>query len=172
MILRSLLFVPGDRPERMEKAIDLGAHALILDLEDAVAPPAKPFARVAVAAFLRAADRPVRLFVRINQLDGGLADDDLAAVLDARPDGIVLPKCDGAESVTALRAKLVDHESVAILPIATETPPQFSGSGLTVPASERATMRAHLGGRRSTRRDRRGVQPRDGRQPHPRRPMK
>jgi acyl dehydratase len=52
--LRSLLFVPGDRPDRMEKALGLGADALILDLEDAVAPAAKPEARRAVAAFLAA----------------------------------------------------------------------------------------------------------------------
>src|SRR4051794_34463536 len=54
MRLRSLLFVPGDRPERMEKALGLGADALILDLEDSVAPPAKPQARREVAAFLAA----------------------------------------------------------------------------------------------------------------------
>src|SRR3546814_14291550 len=51
-LLHSLLFVPGDRPDRMEKALGLGADALILDLEDAVAPDAKPAAREAVAAFL------------------------------------------------------------------------------------------------------------------------
>ena len=51
--LRSLLFVPGDRPERMHKALGLAADALILDLEDAVAPERKPEARQAVARFLR-----------------------------------------------------------------------------------------------------------------------
>ena len=50
MKLRSLLFVPGDRPDRMEKALKMGADALILDLEDSVAPAAKPEARRAVAA--------------------------------------------------------------------------------------------------------------------------
>ena len=54
MKLRSLLFVPGDRPDRMEKALGAGADALILDLEDAVAPAAKAEARKAVAAFLDA----------------------------------------------------------------------------------------------------------------------
>src|SRR3546814_7882243 len=44
--------LPGDRPDRMEKALGLGADALVLDLEDAVAPDAKPAAREAVAAFL------------------------------------------------------------------------------------------------------------------------
>lgn len=53
MRLRSLLFVPGDRPDRMEKALRTGADALILDLEDAVAPSAKLAAREATARFLR-----------------------------------------------------------------------------------------------------------------------
>lgn len=117
--LRSLLFVPGDRPDRMEKALASGADALILDLEDAVAPDAKPAAREAVAAFLRKA-RTISLYVRINPLDGGLAEDDLAAVLPARPDGIVLPKAEGAASLRELDARL--DGAIAILPIATETP--------------------------------------------------
>ena len=118
MRLRSLLFVPGDRPERIVKAAGLGADALILDLEDSVAPAAKPAAREAVAAFL-ARPRSVTLFVRINPLDSGLAEDDLTAVLAARPDGIVMPKAEGAESLRRLDALL--GGDVAILPIATET---------------------------------------------------
>ena len=117
--LRSILFVPGDRPDRMEKALGLGADALILDLEDAVAPSAKPAAREMVAAFLRT-ERRATLFVRINPLDSGLSDDDLAAILPARPDGIVLPKAEGAASLAALDAKL--SGDTMILPIATETP--------------------------------------------------
>ncbi|MCP8889743.1 HpcH/HpaI aldolase/citrate lyase family protein [Sphingomonas faeni] len=119
MRLRSLLFVPGDRPERMVKALGLGADALILDLEDSVAPSAKVAARAHVAASL-AEPRTMPLFVRINPLDSGLADDDLAAVLSAKPDGIVLPKAEGAASLAALDAKL--SGDIAILPIATETP--------------------------------------------------
>jgi citrate lyase subunit beta/citryl-CoA lyase len=69
MRLRSLLFVPGDRPDRMEKALGLGADALILDLEDAVAPSAKPEARRQVAAFV-AAHPTAHLWVRINPIDG------------------------------------------------------------------------------------------------------
>jgi len=117
--LRSLLFVPGDRPERMVKALALGADALILDLEDSVAPAAKAAARGHVAAFL-AEPRTMPLFVRINPLDSGLADDDLAAVLSAKPDGIVLPKAEGAATLAALDARL--DGNIAILPIATETP--------------------------------------------------
>ena len=127
--LRSLLFVPGDRPERMHKALGLAADALILDLEDAGAPERKPEARQAVARFLRNADRSMRLFVRINPLDSGLAQDDLAAVLDARPDGIVLPKSESEATVTALIALLPDQPDIAILPIATETPAAIFGLG-------------------------------------------
>lgn len=119
MRLRSLLFVPGDRPERMVKALGLGADALILDLEDSVAPAGKVDARAHVAAFL-AEPRTVPLFVRINPLDSGLADDDLAAVLPGKPDGIMLPKAEGAASLAALDARL--SGDIAILPIATETP--------------------------------------------------
>jgi len=117
--LRSLLFVPGDRPDRMEKALSLGADALILDLEDAVAPAAKPAAREMVAAFL-ATERRAILFVRVNPLDSGLIDDDLAAILPGRPDGVVLPKAEGAASLAALDARLSGN--VMILPIASETP--------------------------------------------------
>ncbi len=105
----------------MAKAMGVGADALILDLEDAVAPDAKPRAREAVARFLAEADRgDVRLFVRINPVDGPMAADDLAAILPARPDGIVLPKAEGLVSLHALAARGVAH--IPILPIATETP--------------------------------------------------
>lgn len=120
MRLRSLLFVPGDRPDRMEKALSSGADALILDLEDAVALENKPTAREAVAAFLTR-QRPLTLFVRINPLSGDLARDDLKAILPAAPDGIVLPKAEGGVSLTDLEA-LLGGSSAAILPIATETP--------------------------------------------------
>jgi citrate lyase subunit beta/citryl-CoA lyase len=122
MRLRSLLFVPGDRPERMEKAAGVGADALILDLEDAVAASRKVEARAAIADFL-ARERGVPLFVRINPLDSGMADDDLAAVLPGKPDGIILPKAEGAESLKALDAKLDwAGAECRIMPIASETP--------------------------------------------------
>ena len=123
MRMRSLLFIPGDRPERMEKALDVGADALILDLEDSVAVSAKKRARLAIAAFL-AGPRRAPSFVRVNPLGCGLVEDDLAAVLPARPDGIVLPKAEGAASLRALVALLDRHGAsmAPILPIATETP--------------------------------------------------
>lgn len=123
--IRSLLFVPGDRPERMRKALGVGADALILDLEDSVALEGKARARAEVAAFLKEArGAPAKLFVRINPLDGGLADDDLDAVLPERPDGIMLPKAEGAASIRDLDLRMRDRWDTAglILPIATETP--------------------------------------------------
>jgi citrate lyase subunit beta/citryl-CoA lyase len=123
---RSMLFVPGDRPDRMAKAARCGADALILDLEDAVVPGAKAAARAAIAAFL-AEPRTQKLFVRINPLDSGLADDDLAAILPARPDGVVLPKALGGQTLAALDARL--SGDVMILPIATETPAAIFGLG-------------------------------------------
>lgn len=132
MRLRSLLFVPGDRPDRMEKALGLEADALILDLEDAVAPEAKPAARQMTAEFLRSAKHGPIFFIRVNALDSGLLDDDLAAVLDARPDALILPKAEGAASVKELAAKA---PGIPILPITTETPSAVFelGSYRTVP---------------------------------------
>jgi citrate lyase subunit beta/citryl-CoA lyase len=123
MRLRSLLFVPGDRPDRMEKALNSGADGLILDLEDAVAPSAKPEARKAVAQFLEA-HPTTSLWVRINPLDSDEADRDLAAILGGHPDGIVLPKAEGGASVTELAHRLTQRGNAIakILAIATETP--------------------------------------------------
>jgi citrate lyase subunit beta/citryl-CoA lyase len=121
--LRSLLFVPGDRPDRMEKALAAGADALILDLEDSVAAAAKPEARRAVAGFLDA-NAAAPIWVRINPLDGPEADRDLAAILSSHPNGIVLPKSEGGASVEELARRLTERGNVAsqILAIATETP--------------------------------------------------
>lgn len=130
MKLRSLLFVPGDRPDRMEKALKSGADALILDLEDSVAPAAKPEARRAVAAFL-ATNEAASLWVRINPLDGPDADKDLEAVLASHPDGIVLPKAEGGMSVAELTRRLTErgNATARIIAIATETPAAIFGLG-------------------------------------------
>jgi citrate lyase subunit beta/citryl-CoA lyase len=121
MRLASLLFVPGDRPERMEKALNSGADALILDLEDSVSAAHKQMARDAVAAFLGRPRSPVKLFVRINPLQGDMARDDLAAVLPFAPDAIALPKAEGLASIRELESLMGDSKA-AIFPIVTETP--------------------------------------------------
>lgn len=126
MRLRSLLFVPGDRPERFAKAAASGADAIILDLEDSVSPANKDMARHAIADYL-AGDREVVTLVRVNPLDGHMTTADVAAVLPARPDAIMLPKAEGAASIAQLDI-ILRSESAAdaslpmILPIATETP--------------------------------------------------
>lgn len=120
-----MLFVPGDRPDRMEKALASGADALILDLEDSVAPVRKSMAREAVSAFLVAPRATsVQVLVRINPLDGAFAEDDLqllsAMPAGARPDAVMLPKAEGAASIRALTERLPGCPP--ILPIAAETP--------------------------------------------------
>lgn len=121
---RSLLFVPGDRPERMVKAHGLDVDALILDLEDSVALDRKDFARNAVAEFVAAHREGPAIFVRINPLDGAMADADLDGVAGARPWGYVLPKAEGSASLRDLNGRLSGRgdEDARILPIATETP--------------------------------------------------
>src|SRR2546422_771315 len=129
--MRSLLFVPGDSPNKLEKAKTSGADALILDLEDSISPGRKAQARAVtlefLAGFRRRADGP-RLYVRVNGLHTGLTDADLDVVA-GRPDGIMLPKAEGGASIIHLDAKLAAHEAlhglpdgqVRILALATET---------------------------------------------------
>ncbi|APW72813.1 MULTISPECIES: HpcH/HpaI aldolase/citrate lyase family protein [Sphingopyxis] len=126
MRLRSLLFVPGDRPERFAKAAASGADAIILDLEDSVSPANKEAARAAVADYL-AGEREVITLVRVNPLDGHMTAADVAAIAAARPDAIMLPKAEGAPAIaqldTILRSESPAGASLPpILPIATETP--------------------------------------------------
>ncbi|NJS14709.1 MAG: CoA ester lyase [Sphingopyxis sp.] len=131
MRLRSLLFVPGDRPDRMEKALASGADALILDLEDAVAPTAKATARHSVADFIARQPGGPAIFVRLNPLDSGLIDDDLAALRGVTPDGFVLPKAVSGASVDDLAQRLsaLGNITSGILAIATEVPQALFGLG-------------------------------------------
>lgn len=131
MKLRSLLFVPGDRPDRMDKALVSGADALILDLEDAVALSAKAEARRCMADFIaRQPDGPA-IFVRINPLDSDFIDDDLAALTGVAPHGLVLPKSIDGASVAELAQRLtaMGNRTSRILAIATEVPQALFGLG-------------------------------------------
>lgn len=141
MRLRSMLFVPGDRPDRMEKALGLHADALILDLEDAVAPSAKPEARRQVAAFL-SAHPEAKLWVRVNPLDGPENEKDLDAILCGRPDGIVLPKAEGGASVDELVRRLTarGNATAQVMAIGTETPAAIFGLGTYAGAKRLAAL--------------------------------
>lgn len=123
MRLRSLLFVPGDRPERFTKAAAAHADALILDLEDAVAPARKAYARDAVAEEL-AKPRAQNMLVRINALDSGLASADIECLAACPPDAIVLPKARGGVALRQLRALFGDAgcAPLPVLPLAIEDP--------------------------------------------------
>lgn len=96
---RSYLFVPGHQPERFDKAVACGADAVIVDLEDAVAPGDKTAARQHVLAWLRT-DRPV--YVRINAPGSAWFGDDLALCAHPGVAGIVLPKAERGADVQAV----------------------------------------------------------------------
>jgi citrate lyase beta subunit len=95
MKLRSLLFVPADSEQKFAKAGEVGADALILDLEDSVAPGRKAFARGAVKEFLSARAGNWSFLVRINSFGTDLTLEDLAAVVRPGLDGILIPKVNG-----------------------------------------------------------------------------
>jgi citrate lyase subunit beta / citryl-CoA lyase len=111
--MRSLLFVPGDSERKLEKGFQSGADVVIIDLEDSVASANKEVARTVTADFARArrAETRAGIYIRVNDLSTGLTDGDLAAVVAAAPDGIMLPKANGSADVTHLSAKLRVHEA-------------------------------------------------------------
>lgn len=102
---RSVLYIPGSNARALEKARTLPADALILDLEDAVAPAEKPAARAAVAAGLAAGGYGARaILVRVNGLDTPWGGGDVAALAAAGGDGLLLPKVQGPEDLDHLAA--------------------------------------------------------------------
>ncbi len=119
MNLRSLLFAPGDSERKLAKADDSGADALILDLEDSVAPSQKSAARTMVRAFLDARPTGARrcaLFVRINPFSEG-ALTDLSTIMGGAPDAIMMPKVDGPADMLRLSHYLDALEAREGLPI-------------------------------------------------------
>ena len=149
MMLRSMLFTPGDSQKKIEKGAAGAADALILDLEDSVTAARRPKGRVIVRDFLVA--KPDRgkqqLWVRINPLDTPDALVDLAAIISGKPCGIVLPKVYSAADVTTLshyldaleQASGIASGHVKIMPVATETAPAFFALGGYKDASPRLT---------------------------------
>ena len=128
--MRSWLFTPGDSEKKMAKCAASAADIAIFDLEDAVAPDAKPQARRLVHDFLDGygGDRS-RIFVRVNPLDGPHTLDDLAAIMPARPGGIMLPKVYGRQDVETLDRYLealevangIERGSTPVIVLVTET---------------------------------------------------
>jgi citrate lyase subunit beta/citryl-CoA lyase len=135
MKLRSLLFVPADSAHKFAKASACGADALILDLEDSVAPGRKVLARDHVKDLLGGPPRDWSFLVRTNPFGTGLTLEDLAAVVRPGLDGILIPKVSGVEDVE-LMSHYVDVLEVAngvtpghvkLLVVATETPAAMIG---------------------------------------------
>lgn len=102
MTPRSYLFVPASRPERIAKALAAGAGAVIVDLEDAVAPDAKTEARHSLASWLAQAQG--RVLVRVNAADTQWFADDLAICAQAPVAGVVLPKAERPADLAGIRA--------------------------------------------------------------------
>lgn len=146
--MRSLLFVPADSERKFEKALNSGASAIILDLEDSVAYPNKAKARDIAASLLRGAkaiEKKPALYIRVNALDTGLTDADLDGVMREAPEGIFLPKSLTGADVQHLAAKLAVREAeygltdgaTRIVAIATETAQAIFGLGTYRGASHR-----------------------------------
>lgn len=136
---RSWLFVPGDSERKLARAAGCGADAVIVDLEDAVAPAAKDSARGLAREWLSAhRGGPMMRWARINALDTPLWRADLAEVMAGAPDGIMVPKAAGPRSLDRLTAELDGLErrhglapgSTRILAQTAETP----RAALAIPA--------------------------------------
>jgi citrate lyase subunit beta/citryl-CoA lyase len=129
--IRSILFVPADSEKKLAKADPFRPDALVLDLEDSVAPGRKPAARGMAREFLdgRRVGRRSELWVRVNPLPHPGALEDLSAIIGGHPDGVMLPKADGPQDASRLSHFLdalevrdgVPKGHVKIMLVATET---------------------------------------------------
>lgn len=132
---RSWLFVPGDSERKLQKTPETNAHAIIVDLEDAVAESNKAEARRLTRDWLEAHKRQITMrkqarWVRINAIDSGLWREDLAVVMAGAPEGIILPKAEGPEHIRVVAAEIYELEQrfaipngqVRLIPLVSETP--------------------------------------------------
>jgi citrate lyase subunit beta-like protein len=104
---RAFLYVPGSDLHKIEKAAALGADCVVLDLEDGVAEGNKTAARQTIAAALHEVDFGIsEKVVRVNGYLSGRSEEDLAAVLPAHPDGILLPKVDGVDQIRRIDSSI------------------------------------------------------------------
>jgi citrate lyase subunit beta/citryl-CoA lyase len=109
-VLRSLLFAPGNHPRRREKAYQVGADGVILDLEDAVALSEKEAAREQVSAFLRDKPRAAFTVVRVNALNTDQVLADIEAVVGPGLDALMLPKVESATDARIADWLISHHE--------------------------------------------------------------
>lgn len=115
-VFRTFLFAPGNHPRRVEKSLTLGADAVILDLEDAVAIAEKEPARAAVLAALQG-PRPCAGYVRVNALSTPWCFGDLHAVVQPGVDGIVLPKVESPDDLKIAEWTVAQLERERGLPV-------------------------------------------------------
>lgn len=141
--LRSVLYMPSSNAKALEKAKTLPIDGVIFDLEDAVAPDAKPAAREAAAAAVGSGEYGRRtLTIRVNGLGTAWHDDDIVAAAQAGPAGIVVPKVNSAEEVKQLvgameRAGAPDHTRLWAM---VETPEAIFGVRELAAADERLAV--------------------------------
>jgi len=110
------LFVPGNRADRFDKAVASQAGAIIVDLEDAVAPNDKAAARAKFAAWFRAYDSaPERILVRINDESTPWFDEDIALIAESGVRGVVLPKAESTSQIERIGSALAANSFVVPL---------------------------------------------------------
>jgi citrate lyase subunit beta/citryl-CoA lyase len=149
MAKRSWLFVPGDSESKLAKIPGTGADVVVIDLEDSVAPDAKSRARMMATDWLHAhrnqvLERSHGRWIRINALGTPWWREDLITVMQAAPQGIVIPKCEGPDQLQAVSAELYELEqrngipnnATQLLPLAGETP----ASALSITTYANATL--------------------------------
>lgn len=145
MAVRSMLFVPGDSERKLARSADCPADAIILDLEDSVAPSKKAEARVVTRAALDHRVGKRQYWVRINAFDSGGTLKDLAAIVGGRPDVLLVPKADGARDIEKLDHHLsalevregVPEGSIKVVVVATETGASIFGLSSYTPSCPR-----------------------------------
>jgi citrate lyase subunit beta/citryl-CoA lyase len=146
---RSWLHVPGDDEDALGRAMAIGADVIVADLAEGIAPHARKAARALTAEWLavhrhQITGRPLGRWVRVNPIDTGLWREDVAAVMHGAPDGFILPRSAGPESVLALATEIYTQEQThQIASGSTRIIPMVGGTAqaaLTVPAYVDASL--------------------------------
>jgi citrate lyase subunit beta/citryl-CoA lyase len=136
-LVRSVLYLPASNPRAIEKTRGLDCDAVILDLEDAVAPDAKAEARQAAVAAVTAGGFRARVGVRVNGFDTPWGADDLAAIAGVKPDFVVAPKIESAQAVREVAARLPDGIALWVMvetPLSVMRLDQIAGAGAPLAA--------------------------------------